>query len=435
MARTFKTIEGTYDVLPGAKATVHRVEAWHAVERSIRAVMHRYAFEEIRTPILEPTALIARGVGQSTDIVSKEMYSFQRGRTDYVLRPEMTAPVVRAYMQHHLSQRPGATRLFYLGPCFRAERPQKGRHRQFHQFGAEIIGVSDARADAEVIMLMTAIYAETGVDRTQLRINTLGDEHSRPRYRSVLKSYLEPYEAQLTPISRERLVRNPLRILDTSVAHERDLLRNAPRLIDYVDEESRRHYQAVKGWLDDLNVSYTEDPMLVRGLDYYSRTAFELEHAGIGAQSALAGGGRYDLLASAIGSKQIVPAVGFAAGVERMFLALDASGVSLSTTPPADIWLVAAGQEAERAAFLLVQACREAGLRTCSDWSSRSMKAQMRLANKGRAAFVVILGERELETRSVQVRQMDTGVQSAIPLESTVDYLKTRLGDHAPKNN
>ena len=426
MASTFKTIEGTFDVLPGAAVAVHRVEAWQEVERGIRAVMHRFAFEEIRTPILEPTALIARGIGQLTDIVSKEMFSFERGRTSYVLRPEMTAPVVRAYLQHHLSQRPGAARLCYLGPCFRAERPQRGRYRQFHQFGAEILGVTDSRADAEIILVMMAIYEELGVTGTDLRINTLGDEHSRPRYRQALQAYLEQFKGDLSPISQERLARNPLRILDSKVANERELLQGAPKLPDYVDKHSRAHYEALKGWLDDANVRYTEDPFLVRGLDYYTRTAFELEHAKIGAQSALAGGGRYDLLASAIGSRHPVPAVGFAAGLERLFLALDAAGVTLPGRQPVDVWVVAMGPDAERQAFSLVQACRRAGLRTGSDWSGRSLKAQMRLANRAAASYVVILGERELSSGQVQIRQMRTGMQTAAPMNTIVTYLQSQ---------
>ena len=413
-------------MLPGAAAVVHRAEAWQEVERGIRAVMHRYAFEEIRTPILEPTALIARGIGQLTDIVSKEMFSFERGRTSYVLRPEMTAPVVRAYMQHHMSQRPGAARLFYLGPCFRAERPQKGRYRQFHQFGAEILGVTDSRADAEIILVMMAIYKELGVTGIDLRINTLGDEHSRPRYREALQNYLVQFTEELTPISRERLARNPLRILDTKVIHERELLQGAPKLLDYVDENSHAHYEAVKGWLDDSNVHYTEDPFLVRGLDYYTRTAFELEHANIGAQSALAGGGRYDLLASAIGSRHPVPAVGFAAGLERLFLALEAAGVILPDMQPVDVWVVAIGPDAEKQAFTLVQSCREAGLRTGSDWSGRSLKAQMRLANRAVASHVIILGERELTSGQAQIRQMQTGIQTAAPIDSIVNHLQTQ---------
>ena len=393
--------------------------------------MYRYAFEEIRTPVLEPTGLIARGIGQLTDIVSKEMFSFERGSTSYVLRPEMTAPIVRAYLQHHLSQRPGQQRLFYIGPCFRAERPQRGRYRQFHQFGVEILGTSDARADAEAIAIMMAIYQTLGVEGATLRINTLGDEHSRPRYREALQAYLKPYAAELTATSRERLERNPLRILDTKIAREREVLQNAPILQDYVDDESRKHYDELKGWLDDLGLAFVEDPFLVRGLDYYTRTAFELEHTKIGAQSALAGGGRYDLLATAIGSRQPVPAVGFAAGLERLFLALDATEVMLPTQAGMDVWVVTHGSDAERKAFSLVQTFREAGLRVCNDLSGRSVKAQMRLAHRAKAAYVVIVGEHEMESGQSQIRNMKTGYQTTEPFESTITYLRNQLEQNA----
>lgn len=425
MTEPFKTIEGTYDVLPGAESRIACSEAWQHAEREIRAVMHRYAFEEIRTPILEPTGLIARGIGQLTDIVSKEMFSFERGRTSYVLRPELTAPIVRAYLQHHLAQQPGQQRLFYIGPCFRAERPQKGRFRQFHQFGAEILGTPDARADAEVIAVMMAIYDALGVGEVTLRINTLGDAESRPRYREALKAYLLPHANLLTATSRERLDRSPLRILDTKVAQERRLLEDAPRLLDFVDDECLEHYERLKGLLQDLGLPFVEDPFLVRGLDYYSRTAFELEHGGIGAQSALAGGGRYDLLAAEVGSSHPVPAVGFAAGMERLFLALDAIGAPSPSIPPVDAWLIALGEDAQRKAFLLAQELRAAGFRVCSDLRSRSMKSQMRLANRAAARYVVIVGDRELELGSAQVKNMTSGAQTVQPFETLTNYFAT----------
>src|SRR5690606_5189820 len=261
----------------------------------------------------------------------------------YVLRPEITAPVMRAYLQHHLDQRGGVQKLFYIGPCFRAERPQKGRYRQFHQFGCEVIGSEDARADAETIAVMMAVYRAFGIAEYRLRLNSLGDAESRPRYREALRAYLEPYADQLSETSRRRLEANPLRILDTKDERERRLLDDAPRLVDFIDDASRAHYEEVKGLLSDLGVAYEEDPFLVRGLDYYTRTAFELESPNLGAQSALAGGGRYDLLAVEIGAKQPVPAVGFAAGMERLFLALDAQGVELPASPRPDAFFVALG--------------------------------------------------------------------------------------------
>ncbi len=405
---------------------MRRSEAWQYVEETIRAVMRRFAYEEIRTPILEPTELIARGVGQLTDIVSKEMFAFERGDTNYVLRPEVTAPVMRAYLQHHLGQRGGVQKLYYMGPCFRAERPQKGRYRQFHQFGAEVIGADDARADAEVIALMVVVYRALGLEDTVLRINTLGDEHSRPRYKEALQAYFEPHQEALSDTSRERLTRNPLRILDTKDEKERRLLDGAPRLIDFIDEESRNHYEALKAWLGSLDLDFVEDPFLVRGLDYYSRTAFELESPHIGAQSSLAGGGRYDLLAEEVGSKQRVPAVGFAAGLERLFLALDAQGIDLPATPPLDAFLIALGDEAVQWVFPAAHRLREAGLRVGYDLRGRSMKAQMRAANRQNARYVVIVAQDELEAGQAQVKNMGTSEQVPVAFDALTAYLNER---------
>lgn len=428
MKTSFQNIKGTFDILPEETisdgTTIAGTAAWQYVEATIRDVMARYNFQEIRTPILEPTELIARGVGQLTDIVSKEMFAFERGDTNYVLRPEVTAPVMRAYLQHHLGQKGGVQKLFYIGPCFRAERPQKGRYRQFHQFGCEVIGSEDARADAEVIAVMTAIYRAFGIDDTKLRLNTLGDEHSRPRYREALRAYLEPHAGELSPTSRQRLEANPLRILDTKDEKERRLLEGAPALIDFIDEASRAHYDELKSLLSDLGIRYEEDPFLVRGLDYYTRTAFELESANVGSQSALAGGGRYDLLAQEIGSKDPVPSVGFAAGMERLFLALSAQGTPLPHPCAPDVFLVALGDEAVRWAFGEAQRLRDAGLRVAYDLKGRSMKAQMREANRQNAPVTVIVGQDELTAERAQVKVMASGEQSEIAFPDLVAYLK-----------
>ena len=411
------------DHLPGASAPLIRSEAWRHVEQTIRAVMHRHAFEEIRTPVLEPTALIARGVGEATDVVSKEMFSFERNDTSYVMRPELTAPVMRAYLQHHLGQQSGEQRLFYLGPCFRAERPQKGRYRQFHQFGTEIIGSSSSRADVETIAVMMAVYAEFGLKDMRLRINSLGSVESRPGYREALRRYFAPYTNQLSSASRDRLKRNPLRILDTKDPAERALMADAPRITDYLDEVCRRHFEEVKSHLTDLGIEFVEDHFLVRGLDYYTRTAFELEHSGIGAQRALAGGGRYDGLAEAVGARSAVAAVGFAAGTERLLLALGASGIELPTTPRIDVWVVAVGPAAERKVPAWLRQMRAAGLRASCSLTSRSLKAQLRLANRSGAKQVVIVGDRELEAGAVQVKDMDRRAQTTVPLEALVGHL------------
>ncbi|MCY4157990.1 MAG: histidine--tRNA ligase [Bacteroidetes bacterium] len=419
----FRNVEGTNDLLPGAQKAIVRTEIWHHVEEVIHQIMLRYGFSEIRTPILEHTGLIARGIGQLTDIVSKEMFTLERGDTSYVLRPELTAPIMRSYLQHHLEQQSGVQRLYYLGPCFRAERPQKGRYRQFHQFGAEIIGTDDPRADAEIITLMMEVYDTFELTGAKLRLNTLGSAETRPKYREALIEYLIPFGDALTAISRERLSRNPLRILDTKVEAERKILENAPCLPDYVDQESLSNYESLKRLLRAVEISFVEDPMLVRGLDYYTRTAFELEYGGIGAQNALAGGGRYDLLASAIGAKNPVPAVGFAAGMERLILAMEASGAPLPTVRPFDIWIVSLGETAGKKAFEITHYLRKSGLRVGMEPTKRSMKAQMRLANRADAHRVIILAEQEMQTETATVKNMLTGEQKSIPFIELVENL------------
>lgn len=430
MSKTYQTITGTFDILPDTSTSdgtpIPASAEWLYVESVVRDVMGRFNADEIRTPILEETELIARGVGEMTDIVSKEMFTVERGEASYVLRPEITAPVMRAYLQHHLDQRGGVQKLFYIGPCFRAERPQKGRYRQFHQFGCEIIGTDDARADVEVIAMMLALYDELGISRTELKINTLGDVSSRPRYRQALQDYLSPHQSKLTETSRKRLATNPLRILDTKEPAEKALLEDAPRLVDHVDEQSRQHYEEVKSLLVDLGITFREDDFLVRGLDYYTRTAFELESADLGAQSALAGGGRYDLLSEEIGSKKPIGAVGFAAGFERLFLAIQAQGISLPARQRPDLFLVALGDEATRRVFHVAQSLRREGLQVALDLKGRSMKAQMREANRQNALYAAIIGKDELAGDVAQIKDMGTGEQVEIQMSDLYDYVKAR---------
>ncbi len=437
MSDTFQNIKGTFDILPDAYTDdggtrVAASAEWRYVEETVRDVMARFNLNEIRTPILEPTELVARGVGESTDIVQKEMFAFERGDTNYVLRPEVTAPVVRSFLQHHLEQRGGVQKLFYVGPCFRAEQPQKGRYRQFHQFGVEIMGTDDARADAETIAIMTAVYEALGISDTELRINTLGTPDRRAEYVDALRDYLAPYADDLSDTSRRRLEQNPLRVLDTKREHEREILQDAPQLLDYVNDESRAHYDRVKGLLADLGVDYDEDPHLVRGLDYYTETTFELESEALGAQSALAGGGRYDRLAEVLGSDEPVPAIGFAAGMERLFLALDAADVDLPGPPDADVFIAALGEEAERWVFRTTQELRETGLHVALDLKGRSLKAQMREANRQGADYTLIIGGNELEAEAATVKEMESGDQVDVPFDDLTQYLLERTtGDSA----
>jgi len=432
VSTSFQNIRGTFDILPDAYTDdggtrIASSAEWRHVEATVRDVMRRHNFEEIRTPILEPTELVARGVGESTDIVQKEMFAFERKDTQYVLRPEITAPVVRSFLQHHLDQRGGVQKLFYLGPCFRAEKPQKGRYRQFHQFGIEILGADEARADAETIAVLMAICEALGLSDLKLRLNTLGTPERRDEYVEALRGYLEPYADELSDTSRRRLERNPLRILDTKVEHEQKLLRDAPQLIDFVGNESLAHYDEVKGLLSDLGLEYEEDPHLVRGLDYYTETTFELEHPGLGAQSALAGGGRYDRLAEVLGSDAPVPAVGFAAGMERVFLALDAANVDLPGTPTPDVFIAALGEEAERWVFRTSQELRATGLHVAHDLKGRSLKAQMKEANRQNAPYAMIIGGNELEAEAATVKEMESGAQEEVPFADLPEHLASRV--------
>jgi histidyl-tRNA synthetase len=427
----FRTIRGTFDVLPEASSAdgsaIPGSPAWIYVESVLRSLLARFNFEEIRTPILEETELIARGIGSETDIVSKEMFVVERGESSYVLRPEITAPVMRAYVQHSLDQRGGVQKLFYIGPCFRAENPQKGRYRQFHQFGCEVIGSDDARVDAELIALMTHVYDAFGISNTRLRINSLGDAQTRPLFREALVAYLEPYQADLSETSRQRLATNPLRILDTKNEREKEIISGAPRMSDFLSDEARQHYALVRDHLEDVGVSFEEDPMLVRGLDYYTRTAFELESSDLGAQSALAGGGRYDGLATEIGSKQPVPAAGFAAGIERLFLALAATGTTLPARANPEVFLVALGDDAQQWAFQCAFDLRKQGMHVATDLKGRSMKAQMREANRQQAPTVVIAGKDELDAGHVIVKDMATGDQREVRLGDLAGALSSDL--------
>ncbi len=409
-------IPGTFDILPTANGDIAASAAWRHVESVVRDVMARFGFGEIRTPVLEPTALVARGVGGTTDIVQKEMFAFTKGDTEYVLRPEVTAPVMRAYVEHRLEQRGAVHRLYYIGPCFRAERPQKGRYRQFHQFGAEIIGSAAPVADAETIAAMMAVYDAFGLGGLRLRIGSLGSSESREAYREALRAYFAPFAADLTETSRQRLDTNALRILDTKEPHERTMLDAAPRLTAFLDDDSRAHHDAVLGLLDAAGIVTVADDLLVRGLDYYGRTTWELEADGIGAQSSLAGGGRYDGLALALGHDAPIPAVGFGAGIERLFLALDAAGYAFPTDDaPAAVVVALAGGDA--AAFALAQRLRRAGVAVAQTLGGGSFKRLMKDAERTGAPVALLVGETEAATGAAVVKPLGgaAGEQQTVP--------------------
>jgi len=393
---------GTRDILPA------EIFYWQRLEETARDILARAAYQEIRTPLFEQTALFERGIGEATDIVGKEMYSFQdRGDRWLTLRPEGTAGVVRAFTEHKLHTQ-GVQRLWYIGPMFRYERPQAGRQRQFHQLGVEVLGSADPRADAEVIAIATDLLQALGVSHWQLDLNSVGNLEDRQRYREKLVAYFTPYAAELDSDSQERLNRNPLRILDSKDPHTIEIAQAAPSILDHLGEDSQRHFEQVQQCLSNLGIPYRINPRLVRGLDYYTHTAFEMIVDNLGAQATLCGGGRYDRLVGELGGPD-TPAVGWAIGLERLVLLLQQLQLPLHST--LDFYLVAKGTEAEIQALALAQALRRAGFAIELDLSGSAFGKQLKRANRSGAPACLILGDAEAEQKTVQLKWLATGDQ------------------------
>lgn len=407
---------GMVDILPNESPK------WRALENIIHEEAARFNFEEIRTPIMEQTELIVRGIGQLTDIVSKEIFAFEKGDSHYVLRPELTAPVVRSYVEHHLDQRGGSQKLYYIGPMFRAEKPQKGRQRQFHQFGVEVIGSDDPVADVETIAFMMRIYERIGIKNFELKLNSVGDPESREAYKEALREYLKPNLNKLSEVSQNRFDKNPMRILDSKEPEDQEFIKNAPVIQDYLNEETAAHFDKVTKYLDDLGISYTIDPYLVRGMDYYTRTAFELTSPDLGSQDALAGGGRYDLLIEEIGG-QPTPAVGFAAGMERLLIACEELNIELAEEKSVDVYFVTLGDAARSFAISHLPKLREAGISATMDYMSRSMKAQMKDANRENARYTIIIGDNELAEGKFTLRNMKESEEDSLTFEEIISKL------------
>lgn len=421
----FQTVPGTRDLLPSES---HR---WKHIENVARSVFERFGYAEIRTPIFEDTNLFLRGIGETTDIVGKEMYTFKPSPDSdesLTLRPEMTASVMRAYLQHGLGGLSPTVKVYYIAELFRKERPQKGRYRQFWQLGAECLGSRLPEADAEIVAMMTMIYDELGIKNATLKLNSLGDAETRQRYRAALRDYLRPHYERLDAVSKERFEKNPLRILDSKNPDLQELIAGAPRILDYLDEESAAHFDAVKAYLDDLGVRYVIDHRLVRGLDYYSRTAFELVSPDLGAQDALGGGGRYDGLAEQLGAAKPVPAVGFASGIERLWLAMERANLLDAIAPKTpDAMFVAQSPKAQRWILKTATEWRRKGLTVETDLLGRSLKAQMREANRLGAKFAIIAGESELETRKFQLKDLRNSEQSEVEEARLFEIIKKKL--------
>ena len=407
---------GMVDILPDESPK------WRALENIIHEEAVRFNFEEIRTPIMEQTELIVRGIGQLTDIVSKEIFAFEKGDSHYVLRPELTAPVVRSFVEHHLDQRGGSQKLYYIGPMFRAEKPQKGRQRQFHQFGVEVIGSDDPVADVESIAFMMRIYERVGIKNFELKLNSVGDPESREAYKEALRSYLKPNLSKMSQVSQDRFEKNPMRILDSKEPEDQEFIKNAPVIQDYLNEETAAHFEKVSNYLDELDISYTIDPYLVRGMDYYTRTAFELTSPDLGSQDALAGGGRYDLLVEEIGG-QPTPAVGFAAGMERVLIACEELDIELAEEKSVDVYFVTLGDAARSYAISHLPKLREAGISATMDYMSRSMKAQMKDANRENARYTIIIGDNELAEGKFTLRNMKESEEDSLTFNEIVEKL------------
>lgn len=414
---SFQKPKGTQDILPGV------VESWQYIEAKARDLCRRYNYKEIRTPIFEHTELFQRGVGETTDIVEKEMYTFlDKGDRSISLRPEGTAGVVRSYAENKLYGEPEVAKLYYIGPMFRYEQPQAGRYRQLHQFGVEAIGSVDPSIDAEVIALGYSFYTELGLRDVTVEINSVGNPASRAAYREQLLAFLMPMKETLCKDCQSRIERNPLRVLDCKVDQHR--FEGAPTLLEHLDEECVTHFEKVKQILTAMHIPFAINTKLVRGLDYYTHTVFEYKAAGIGAIDTIGAGGRYNGLVGQIGG-QDKPGIGLGLGLERTLLILQAQNVELPVKTPLDLYMIALGEQAEQVVAPLLYELRREGVLAEKDYLGRKMKTQMKAADRFEASFVAILGDDELARGEITVKTMATGEQTTVPLNELPAFIRS----------
>lgn len=407
-------IKGIKDILP------QDAPIWHAVEIAARDVFARFGFREIRVPIMEKTSLFQRSIGESTDIVEKEMYTF-RDRDDELLtlRPEATASIIRAFIEHNMSASDPVTKLFTFGPMFRRERPQKGRFRQFHQIDVELFGDDTPAADAEVIFMLIHFLETLGLHQLLLEINSLGCRDCRPHFSKAVVNFLKGSEDALCPDCQRRIHTNPLRVFDCKVESCASVISAAPMILDYLCDGCAGHFSSVKALLTDLDVSFTVNPKMVRGLDYYTKTAFEVKSTALGAQDSLAGGGRYDGLVSFLGGPE-VPGIGFGIGMERLIACLPDRP---DEKPITDIFVAALGDVAQKFGFGLTNELRRAGICASMDYSNKSLKSQMKRADKQNSSYVLIIGDKELVEKRAELRDMNSKEQQSLPLEGISETL------------
>lgn len=410
MSLITKAIKGTQDTLPSESGELRFVES------TLADIAMNYGFREIRTPVFEHTELFDRSVGDTTDVVQKEMYTFNdKGGRSISLRPEGTAGAVRAYLEHGLFNEPSPFKVFYQTSCYRYEKPQAGRLREFHQFGVECFGTEDPAEDAEIIALADEIFSFLGVKGLELHINSIGHPECRQNYQKALHDYFKAHEDELCDTCKDRLERNPMRILDCK-GESKELLDNAPVVLDYLCDDCREHFEKVQTYLKAMGISYTIDPRIVRGLDYYTKTVFEFVSSEIGAQGTVCGGGRYDGLCQQLGGRDI-PALGFGMGMERLMLLLKAQNIELPKPQNPELYIATAGDAAKLRAAVITHNLRAQGVYCLTDTVGRSIKAQMKYANKVHADFVAVIGDNELDSGTVNLKYMPTGEQQEITLQ------------------
>lgn len=416
-----KAIRGFKDILPQETAI------WQYIETVSQTIFHLYGFAELRLPVLEDTALFVRSIGQETDIVSKEMYTFaDRKGHSLTLRPEGTASVVRAVIEHNLISKGQALKVYYKGPMFRYERPQAGRTRQFHQIGAEIFGPAEPQVDAELLLMIFDLFLQIGLKDIGLFLNSVGCPECRPIYKQHLLAFLEADHQALCPDCQERYEKNPLRVLDCKNVSCQAILNQAPVILEHLCSPCRQHQEEVERLLNLSEVPFKLNHRLVRGLDYYTRTAFEVTGQGLGAQNALAGGGRYDYLVESFGGTA-TPAIGFALGIERVVLALQSQSIQKQGLTPTKIYLAALGQRCREKAFLLARSLRQHGFSLEMSYQERSLKSQLKQAGQMGAGFTLILGDEELASNQIILRDMGSSTQETVPIESLFDILDTSI--------
>ncbi|MBI4811268.1 MAG: histidine--tRNA ligase [Ignavibacteriales bacterium] len=420
----FKSIKGTKDILP------EESYRWQFVEQTIRTVMHTFNYREIRTPIFEETALFARGIGELTDIVGKEMYTFQdRGGSSLTLKPEMTAAVMRSYLQYNLGEQQPLVKVYYIAPMFRQERPQAGRLRQFHQFGAEAIGGKQPAVDAEIIALSAEVYRTLGVRNFDVKINSVGCENCRPAYKEKLQKHLKNIVGKLSEESQKRFEQNPLRILDSKNENDQVLTQDAPLMKDHLCQECSSHFAELQKVLASLEIKFSVDGRIVRGLDYYTKTAYEIISKDLGSQDALVGGGRYDLLLKELGGKQ-TPSVGFAAGIERLLVAMEKNKAYCGNEHNPTVFIASADETGRSWSLAKAMEFRRRGISCDVDTLNRSLKSQMREADRQRVKYVIIIGQNELSSEQVSVKDMTTGEQTTIMIDELITYIERGVGKH-----